>query len=385
MRADGPAEQGRLRRRSRGTTGRRWLLPALVLVLAGCGAFRDDKGVFVDRSDDYLDSREGEPLRIPEGLSGVQIDDPFPIPPTPTQSNPQFFPKEPPRPSAIYANDNRDEVRIQRLGDRTWLVVPESPTTVWPKLKQFLAENGVAIAYENPTWGRINTRWLNVGQGTPRDVIRTVVRDDRLDAGLRSGRDRLLIRVEPGLRELTSEVLIRHENDAFSLPTPDNRIDLTDVSSHVAQVEADLLNEFGAYIAARVAEQTVSMVAQEISTGVKSALTRDSRGTPVLKLALDEERAWATVGQALNRAEAEVREQDTDGLIYHVTLTEETFTGDKPGWFGRLFGGQDEYELQLKLRPEQGAYLVTVLDEAGADVDRELAQDVLVIIREMAS
>jgi len=364
--------------------GRR-LWPALVLGLAGCGAFQDDKGIFVNRSDDYLDAREGEALQIPDGLSGVEIDDPFPIPPTPEQSNPQFFPEQPPRPSAIYASDNRDEVRIQRLGDRRWLVVPESPTTVWPKLKQFLAENGVAIAYENPTYGRINTRWLNVAQNPPRDVIRLVIRDDRQDAGLRTGRDRLLIRVEPGLRELTSEVLIRHENDAFSLPAPDTRIDLTAVSSHVGQIEADLLNEFGAYIAARVAEQTVSMVAQEISTGVKSALTRDGRGTPVLRLVLDEERAWATVGQALNRAEAEIREQDTDGLVYHITLTEETFTGDKPGWFGRLFGGEDRFDLQVKLRPEESAYLVTVLDEAGDEVGRELAQDVLVIIREMAS
>ena len=65
--------------------------------------------------------------------------------PFPSSRTRRFYPGRPPLPGTIYAADNRGEIRIQRLGDRIWLVVPEPPTTVWPKIKQFLADNGVAV------------------------------------------------------------------------------------------------------------------------------------------------------------------------------------------------------------------------------------------------
>ena len=124
------------------------LFPYLALS-GGCSWFNDDEGVFVNKSDDYLDARERSGLVIPADLNQDRVGDPFPIPPTPTQLNPEFYPQRPPQPSAIYANDNRDVVRIQSLGERRWLALPESPSTVWPKVKQFLAENGVPVAGES--------------------------------------------------------------------------------------------------------------------------------------------------------------------------------------------------------------------------------------------
>jgi uncharacterized lipoprotein len=114
------------------------------------------------------------------------------------------------------------------------------------------------------------------------------------------------VRVEPGLRERTSEVHIRYENDAFSPPGADNLVNLRGRVSHDAAIEQSLLNELGAYIAARVAEQTVSMVAQDMGGGVKSFLDRDAEGDPVLRFLVDFERAWATIGQSLVRADIEV-------------------------------------------------------------------------------
>ena len=55
-----------------------------------------------------------------------------------------------PLPDAKYVTDNRNEVRMQRLGDRNWLVIPEAPTTAWPKMKQFFADNGVVLADDRP-------------------------------------------------------------------------------------------------------------------------------------------------------------------------------------------------------------------------------------------
>ena len=93
--------------------------------LGGCGWYNDDKGIFVNRDDDYIDMEERDALVVPTDLQAAKVEDPYPIPRTPRQLNPEYYPYKPPRPDAIFASDNRDEARIQRLGERAWLVVPE--------------------------------------------------------------------------------------------------------------------------------------------------------------------------------------------------------------------------------------------------------------------
>ena len=357
---------------------------ALLLILAGCGWFSDDKGFFVNRSDDYIDARQGRNLIIPEDLGGP-LEVPFPIPAVPPQENARFFPGQPPLPDAIYANDNRDAVRIQRLGRRIWLVVPEPPTRVWPKIKQFLAENGVGVASEQPGQGVITTEWLTIADTQYRDVVRTLLRDLKTAAAAEGGRDRLVLQVEQGLRELTSEVHVRHQREAAVASAEP-------LSSTLIDLPSRLLNELGAYIAARVAEQTVSMVAREIAGGAKSELGRDGSGAPVLRLFLDEERAWATLGQALTNADVEVLETDRQARAYHVRIPETAFMGGagkrKRGFFRRMlsFGGSGKAtEVRLRIRQEdEGVFGLRVEDADGGSVPFELAQRVLVLVREYA-
>lgn len=365
-------------------------LPMAVLFLAtGCGWFSDDKGMFVDKTDDYLEVEENEPLDVPEELNTARVQDPFPIPDITPRQRPEYYPDRPPLPDTIYANDNRDEVRIQRLGDRRWLVIPEPPTTVWPKVKQFLAENGVGLDWEVPSQGRIDTQWLDVPDQPYRDVIRQVIRDGKDEADLAGGRDRLRLRVEPGLRERTTEVHLRYENTEFAEPSPPRVTDLASIASHAPQIEQDALNELGAYIAARVAEQTVSMVAQDIGAGVKSSLAIDAGGDPVLQLRLDRERAWATLGQSLTRAAIEVTEADEQAGVYRITVPEDLdVEAEEKGFIRRMFsfGGDDLRDLQLKLEPADGrGFSVSALDAEGQPLEREFGQRVLVMIREYAS
>ncbi|MCB1683713.1 MAG: outer membrane protein assembly factor BamC [Pseudomonadales bacterium] len=362
------------------------IVAAMLSGLSACSWFNDDKGFFVNRGDDYITTTENHDLVVPSDLNSAKVADPFPVPRIPNQVNAEFYPDQPPQPDAIYASDNRDEVRIQRLGERRWLAVPEAPTTVWPKVKQFLAENGVGIAAEVSSQGRIDTEWLEISDRQYRDIIRSILRDDRSDASISEGRDRLLIRVEPGLRELTSEIHLRYENDGLAPPRY-GVIDLNEMQSLVPEVEVDMLNEIGAYIAARVSEQTISMVAQEIEGGIKSELGRDASGEPALNLRLDQERAWATIGQALSRAEVEVISLDEDTGIYEVSIPDKALTGEQRGWLAGLFGGgKKKYELQLHLaRTSDTIFQVTVQDDKARPLDREFSQQVLSMLREFSS
>ncbi|MDA1076968.1 MAG: outer membrane protein assembly factor BamC [Proteobacteria bacterium] len=365
------------------------LVVAFAAGLSGCSAFNDDKGLFVNRSDDYLVAKESRKLIIPEDLESDRVADPDPIPEIETQPNPVFFPDQPPLPDAIYGDDNRQEVRIQKLGDRVWLVIPEPPTIVWPKLKQFLAENGVATVYEAPPDGRIDTDWLVIEDRSYRDVVRTILHDERTNAGVTSGQDRLLVKVEQGLRERTTEVHVRHENDALGSPVASGTSELRTVRSDLHPVESEMLSEFGAYIAAKVTEQTISRVAQDIASRPKAEMRRDVQGHPVLRLNLDRERAWAAVGQALANAEAEVLSRDPDSGSYSISISDRTFTGEEePGFFSRLWPGGEAKGYTLLIQVDtlaEDIQQVTVLESPDQLAENELSQRVLVLIREYAS
>lgn len=359
------------------------------MALGACGWMNDDEGMFVDRKDDYLDAKQLPPLEVPADLKAEELKDPFPIPPSPPQANARYFPERPPLPDAIYSSDNRREVRIQRLSSRRWLAIPESPTTVWPKLKQFLAENGVEVAYEQPTDGRIDTGWFRVepaAQQTYRDVVRLVLQDARAQGGLLTGQDRLRLRLERGMQDQSSELHLRYENDSQALPSPAGIASLATVQSALPGAEDELLKEIGAYIAARVAEQTVSRVATEIAGTEKAELDRDTDGRPILRLRLDHERAWAALSRALENGGVEILAEDEPGGTYDIRVSEAVFSGEKPGFFKRMFsfGGNkpDDVRVRLVGKDEDHKVLVDLPD--GASADEDLAEQVLALIREFS-
>lgn len=358
-----------------------------VLLFAGCGWMNDDEGLFVDRRDDYLKAEQLPPLDVPQDMKSELPEDPFPIPPSPPRANAAYFPDRPPLPDAIYSSDNRREVRIQRLSERRWLAIPEPPTTVWPKLKQFLAENGMAVAYEAPTEGRIDTDWFVVqptGQQAYRDVVRLVLQETRQSGGLQTGQDRLRIRLERGMQDQSSEIHLRHENDSQGIPSAAGLASLSSVSSALPQAEDELLKELGAFIAARVSEQTVSRVASNISGVSKAELDRDTGGQPILRLRLDFERAWAAISKALQNGGVEILAEDSAAGTYRIRVSESVFSGEEPGFFKRMlsFGGDKPEELTVRLDGKGDEFTVFVEDGAEGPVDRDLAQQVLVLIRE---
>ena len=367
-----------------------FLLPALAV---GCGWFGKNQPEEKDPND-YLQAKPVADLRVPADLPSKPGLDPFPVPEIPPQTNPSFYPQRPPLPDAMYANDNRNEVRIQRLGGRAWLAIPEPPTTAWPKIKQFFADNGVAFAFEDPEEGRLNTVWLALDSEGYRDVVRATMLGVKQAEGLVNGNDRLLIRVEQGLQPTATEVHLRHDNDRQGSQITGAVTGLRAITSDSNDAENKLLSEIGAYIAARVAESTVSRVAQEIGSGAKTELIRNADGQPVLRLFLDRGRAWATLGQSLRNAEVvevAVLEQSSETASIQVLLPQSLFGGDRSvGVLCRLTfscSGADDVSVTLRMTPspQSEVFDVLVFDGEGPLADNDLAQQILVLIREYAA
>lgn len=155
------------------------------LLGSGCSLLSDDRGLVVDRSKEYTTVEEHGPLKVPDGLEPAAESAAFALPEI-INTNGAIFPDRAPRPQPIYADDRNKGVKIQKLGDRRWLVIGERPAIVWPKVKQFLAENGVATTFEAAVLGRVRTQWLEVGDEQRfRDVIRLSIQQGKQAAAPR--------------------------------------------------------------------------------------------------------------------------------------------------------------------------------------------------------
>ena len=360
--------------------------------LSSCGWFGREEGVIIDPDDDYLDAAQLQSLVVPKGMAPIQNEDFIPIPKVPSQVNPRFYPDSPPLPNAIYSNEKRDDVRMQKLGSRNWLVVPEPVTTAWPKLKQFFADNGVSLVLDEPSMGRLDTEWLTISaEETYRDVVREVLKGNQSDSLKDGQRNKFLVKLEQGLRVGTSEIHMRHESEILE----DTPAELSEIfwkiKSDSLEAERSLLNEIGAYIAAKVSEMSVSKVALEIGTMQKSELLRDSNGYPILRLKLDFQRAWATIGQALGNAEADIIELNRDDREFKANLPLESL-GIETG--GQIFcritfscsSDSSEIPVLIQVRgTEAGDFDVTVYDQDREELNSEIAQQITVMLRDFAA
>ena len=378
------------------------LAPKIVLVttasiLTGCGLLPlmpFNNGSDKPTSTTYIDLRPQAPLEVPEDLRQSEPSQVSAIPEIIEQRNASYYPDRPPLPDAKYASDNRDEVRVQRLGNRSWLVIPESPTTAWPKMKQFFADNGVLLVDDRPEVGRLNTAWLKENETPARDLVRSLLASARSEAGLESGEDRFLIRVEQGLQPQSTEVHLRHDNDALNGVVAANLLYVQDANSDLIAAENELLQQIGAYVAARVAESTVSKVALQIGSQPKSDMRRNADGIPELRFFLDRRRAVASLTQSLRNAGVIINSEDSDAGRFDISIPSEVLTGKKGGgFFCRITfscSSRDATDVTLfmseAIATELGeGYKISVLQDGELMVDVDRAQEILVMIREFAT
>ena len=342
----------------------------------------------------YIDLRPQAPLEVPADLRQVEPSPVSAIPEIGVQRNASFYPDRPPLPDAKYASDNRDEVRVQRLGSRSWLVIPEPPTTAWPKMKQFFADNGILLVDDRPEVGRLNTVWLEDTGRPARDVVRTLVQRARGDAGLEIGKDRFLLRVEQGMQPQSTEVHLRHDNDDLNGVVEPDILRVQAVNSDLAAAEKALLEQIGGYVAARVAESTVSKVALQIGSQPKSDMRRNLDGIPELSFFLDRGRALASLTQSLRNAGVLINSEDSDAGRFDISIPNEVLTGKKSGGiFCRVTfscGSQNETDVTLlmseAIATDRGdAYKIFVLQDGQLMADADKAQEILVMIREFAT
>jgi outer membrane protein assembly factor BamC len=161
-----------------------------------------------------------------------------------------------------------------------------------------------------------------------------------LEDGNADGDIRIRVRVEPGVQKDTTEVFV-----ATALRDKDSGDEdlewLTDTG-----VETSLLDGLMTSMASSDQETPqVSLLAErEFDAPSLARLSDDASGNPVLILGTDFDRAWSSVGRAIEVADIRVDDLDRTTGVYYVDLSRgaRERVRNEPGFFDWITGSSDE-------------------------------------------
>lgn len=333
---------------------------ALVLSASGCGYMFGDQGVFRDRSEDYKKAPQTAPVKVPEGMESAPLRDLYVIPPVAdVATQPGEF--EVPRPAPLSTGTDQELVKIQKLGDDSWILIGLAPGQVWPQVRNFMSASGMQIARADARAGIMESNWVTI-EGSP----------------LKS---RFQFRMEQGVQRGTSELHVLQMTQGGSSTEWPAKSDDPDQA-------AQMLRSVAQYLADSAESAPVSMIAEQgISAGGKISLLEDPAGYAYLQLELPFDRAWASLGLALEKSFFEITDKDRSSGIYYVRYQGKV-APEKQGWWSRLWKSEDEKMLQeqvllvvMTALPDQAVSIRIKPQDSGISFDKRDEQELLTVIK----
>ena len=241
-------------------------------------------------------------------------------------------------------------MKIERDGDKRWLVVDKSAASLYPQIKDFWQENGFLLLIDSPSTGILETDWAENRTKIPQDIIRRTlgkVLDSLYDSG---ERDKFRTRLEVQKPDVT-EIYISHKG-AIEVPLKDAN---TTISTRWTVRPSD--PELEAIFLTRLMERlgmTQEQAKAQITTTAaapktpKAKLIEDGAETRI-EMTQSFDRAWRDVGLALDRSNFTVDDRDRSKGIYFVRYVNPKELGDSRGWFGRTFGKTNDADKKAKV------------------------------------
>ncbi|GAB3382952.1 outer membrane protein assembly factor BamC [Azotobacter armeniacus] len=361
-------------------------LSVLVVVLStvsGCGWLWGEEGYFRDRGSDYLEARQTAPMQLPPSVEIRRLDSLLPVPlnVADSQRGNEF---EVPRPQPLRSTQAVSEFSLQQSGASRWVVAQRAPAEVWPMLRQFFEDNGFGIAEERLHIGEFITAWQSLDALSAPMARRLGSRASEQAAG---GEIRVRVRVEPGVQRNSSEIFVSSALRPAGSTAEDGLTGRGD-----AGLDAALLDEMTASLA-RSAERGGSvslLVARDFDAPSRVSLSADGNGNPFLNLDADFDRAWSSIGRALEMGNVRVDDINRSLGVYYINLAEKAEKDAKPGFLGRLLGrGEDPEDVearaeryQVRLTRVAEGVQVTVEKDMNTFAPEEVARRVLSMLQE---
>lgn len=333
-------------------------LTALALSLAACTT------IFQSGKVDYRGAKKAVPLEVPPDLTQIQKDNRYAIPDGRGVATASGFEQArgvqagPAASSDAIGPVSTDAVRVERAGNRRWLVVKQTPEQLWPQLKQFWEDAGFAVETESPATGTMETNWAENREKIAQDFIRKTIGRLFESAYSTGERDKFRTRLER-LPDGSTEIFISHRGAEEVLTGAQKETTIWTARPNDPGLEAQFL---GRLVARLTGSKDVKAAQATVANAAPAPQQAKLIGD---KVQVDEgfDRAWRRVGLALDRVGFTVEDRDRVQGIYYVRYVDPA-AESKVGFFKRLlsFGSEDD-----KAKEAQ-RYRVLVKAAAGANV-----------------
>ena len=206
-------------RRTAGSAHRCLATGALALALAGCSGnlMESIENAIPEREPEYKSSKSLPPLEVPPDLSAAQLNDSMVVPSVSGSPGSATFSQYASgqdaqamevRSTAVLPST--PDVRVERSGDKRWLVVEAPPGAVWPRVRDFWLQQGFLIEREDPSIGIMETDWAEQREGIKGGFIDNLM--SKLSSAFQgvATRDKFRTRLELGQYEGQTEVFVSH-------------------------------------------------------------------------------------------------------------------------------------------------------------------------------
>ncbi|MDP2004616.1 MAG: outer membrane protein assembly factor BamC [Rubrivivax sp.] len=282
---------------------------------------------------------------------------------------------------AAVALDSLGAMRVERDGQQRWLVVPQTPEQLWPKLKAFWEERGFTLTQADAQAGVMETNWSENRAKIPNDAIRNVV--GRLMGRLYDSGERDSFRTRIERSAAGSEVYVTHRG-VQEIYTDERKEGTTWRARPTdPQLEAEFLSRLmvalgGAAEPARAAVAAAAPASAATAAGAVASAPQAS----ALTLAEPFDRAWRRVGVALDRSGFTVEDRDRTAGLYFVRYVDPKSAGmEEPGFWAKLFGNPVNplaaLRYRVALKTTDGKTVVSVQNSAGTPETGENARNII--------
>ncbi len=307
-------------------------------------------------------------------------------------------------------------LRIEREGARRWLLVEATPENLWTQVRDFWTDNGFRMDVERPDAGILETDWAENRAKIPMDLIRRTLGRVLDSLYSTSERDRFRTRFERTDRGTEIHISHRGMVEVYSSSEKDKTVWQPRPSD--PELEAEFLNRLmlrlggrdarpapsapqataaaapGAAAGDRPAGSASAVAAVPAAPALQLRLTGEGAGR---RIELDQpfDRAWRSVGLALDRGSFTIEDRDRSAGIYFVRYIDADeqarAAASGKGFFARLFSGGRTPQVQkfrFVVASADGVTRVTVLDKDGQatrDADRTTVNRMLELLNQELS
>jgi len=282
-------------------------------------------GLLEDRSERYVNAKEGPALELPETADKTRFGQIMPIRDISVADASKMYPSDIPRPPDMTSEILEQNYVIEELDGRTWLLVNDVPGRLWPVVNAYMWDRGLGVAFDSPQLGLLQSELVNFSKRA-RQLVELPDNPHGQEQNVV-----LQVRMAPGVRRKTTEIQVRKLS-------PDNLPQELIPWSGVADptlvalgLQKRVLADMGEFLKAREENKSVSRAASGMVSDPRVKLLSENDMAVAIQMDLDYGRSWAEVSRALGEAGIGIIDLNrSEGWLYVDFRTE---SESSSGWF----------------------------------------------------